>query len=634
MSFQFNAPSPLISQHQSSAPSNGLDQYQLPNGHGNLDDSDRGRAHSPAGFPTSEPCRALSNYNGPTTNYNQGAANPYSNQNFMSTPSNCASDASMNSMHYGSNNSFDLPFSTVPATLSICDKDTLRNKHKLNPEQVKLLKRHIHYNSDGNIGAVKSSMVIHGLLLNIDNKLEVQRLEGKSVKELVNNANKLAKTTVNVSEELKHSFIDPNITSYTTASVVHTIMGILRAHSTDLGCKDIIAKPLGETALKVVAKASINSASQQLRTLLIASVFGEDSKTRKKAKDPLTLEAFSHQMIDKWSSGGLGSITGKKYQLWFAMMCVWLLDLGKDRALSTADSEEPEPESTQESTSATPLGSAQLEEPPTKKRCVGKTSQDNAFWPMFTAFMQEKVALWGEDIKLNGWPNFLGECVMKDWKHFGKNEHRLPVLSLELAVGATPGSGTDVQDQVWFQAGAMMRIYLKENLGSVVIHASHTTDADETMVDYDSDIMSDDLSKPDHELLLRSLRDAEERNKSLLAQALALKELNENLEKEVNCLKVNYNKLDDECADLWREQLLEKREPLVHHRNPSPTSVPVNFGFEMQAYLDSIDCVIERESCGGFISVKEKILSEEEKLELRVKRVLLAKDVMDGKGCG
>ncbi|KAE9398392.1 hypothetical protein BT96DRAFT_994868 [Gymnopus androsaceus JB14] len=459
MSFQFNAPSPLISQHQSSPPSNGLDQYQLPNGNGNLDDSDRGRAHSPAGFPTSEPRRALSNYNGPTANYNQGATNPYSNQNFMSTPSNRASDASMNSMRYGSDDSFDLPFSTVPATLSVRDKDTLGrfaentgNKHKLNPEQVKSLKRHIHYNSDGNVGAVKSSMVIHGLLLDIDNKFEAQRLEGESVKELVNNANKLAKTTVNVSEELKktiqclgkHSFIDPNITSYTTASVVHTIMGILRARSTDLGCKEIIAKPLGETALKVVAKASIKSASQQLRTLLIASVFGEDTKTKKKAKDPLTLEAFSHQMIDRWRSGGLGSITGKEYQLRFAMMRVWLLDLGKDAALSTADSEEPEPESTQESTSATPLGSAQSEEPPTKKRRVGKTSQDNAFWPMFTAFMQEKVALWGEDIKLNGWPNFLGECVMKDWKHFGKDERRLPVLSLELAVGATPGSGADV----------------------------------------------------------------------------------------------------------------------------------------------------------------------------------------------
>ncbi|KAE9398393.1 hypothetical protein BT96DRAFT_994869 [Gymnopus androsaceus JB14] len=151
---------------------------------------------------------------------------------------------------------------------------------------------------------------------------------------------------------------------------------------------------------------------------------------------------------------------------------------------------------------------------------------------------------------------------------------------------------------------------------------SDTTDADETMVDYDSDIMSDDLSKPDRESLLRSLRDAEERNKSLLAQALALKELNENLEKEVNRLKVNYNKLDDECADLWWEQLSEKREPLVHHRKPSPTSVPVNFGFNMQAYLDSIE------------PLKEKILSEEEKLELRVKRVLLAKDVVDGKGCG
>lgn len=59
------------------------------------------------------------------------------------------------------------------------------------------------YNTDGNIGAVKSSVVIHGLLLSIDNKFDAQRVEAEGVKELVNNANKLATKTVYVSEELK-----------------------------------------------------------------------------------------------------------------------------------------------------------------------------------------------------------------------------------------------------------------------------------------------------------------------------------------------------------------------------------------------------------------------------------------------
>ncbi|KAE9388070.1 hypothetical protein BT96DRAFT_1004527 [Gymnopus androsaceus JB14] len=163
------------------------------------------------------------------------------------------------------------------------------------------------------------------------------------------------------------------------------------------------------------------------------------------------------------------------------------------------------------------------------------------------------------------------------------------------------------------------------------------SDTNETMVDYDSDITStsDNLGKPDHELLLRLLRDAEERNRSLLAQAIALKELNEALEKEVDRLKVNYNQLDDECADLWWERLMKTQENFVHHRKSSPDSTSANFGFNAKAYLDSINHAVERQPLtGSFIAVKEKIHSKEEKFELRVKRVLLAKDVLDGKGYG
>lgn len=59
------------------------------------------------------------------------------------------------------------------------------------------------YNTDGNVGAVKSLVVIHGFLLNLDNKFEAQRIDGEAIKELVGNANKMAKTSVSISEELK-----------------------------------------------------------------------------------------------------------------------------------------------------------------------------------------------------------------------------------------------------------------------------------------------------------------------------------------------------------------------------------------------------------------------------------------------
>lgn len=119
-----------------------------------------------------------------------------------------------------------------------------------------------------------------------------------------------------------------------------------------------------------------------------------------------------------------------------------------------------------------------------------------------------------------------------------------------------------------------------------------------------------------------------------MAQAIALKASNEALEKELDCIKINYNKLDDECADLWRERLLQEKEPLSHHRKLPPAPTRVNFGWDIRAYLGCIERVVEKESHGEFVSVKEKIISEEEKFERRVKLVLLARDVLDGKGYG
>ena len=56
----------------------------------------------------------------------------------------------------------------------------------------------------------------------------------------------------------------------------------------------------------------------------------------------------------------------------------------------------------------------------------------------------KQISMAGASVLTDSIISFLGECIMKDWKHFGKDECRLPVLSLELAVGATPSSGTDV----------------------------------------------------------------------------------------------------------------------------------------------------------------------------------------------
>lgn len=101
-------------------------------------------------------------------------------------------------------------------------------------------------------------------------------------------------------------------------------------------------------------------------------------------------------------------------------------------------------------------------------------------------------------------------------------------------------------------------------------------------------------------------------------------------------MKVDYNQLDDEYAYLWQEHVLKKQDKLDRHQVLSnDDSTPANFGFNAKAYLDSMDRAVESQPLTyGFISKKEKVLSKEQKFELRVKRVLLAKDVLDKKGYG
>lgn len=141
MSFHFS------SAHQSSSPSNGNEQYQLPDMSGTVSNT------SSPGFANPEPRHALSDYNrGGTTDYNQPGTDSYAQHSgFSSTPSNRASETPINRVPYGPDENFDLPFTTLLTSLSNSDKDTLAhftentgNKYRLNPEQVKSLKRHIH----------------------------------------------------------------------------------------------------------------------------------------------------------------------------------------------------------------------------------------------------------------------------------------------------------------------------------------------------------------------------------------------------------------------------------------------------------------------------------------------------------
>ncbi|KAJ3719384.1 hypothetical protein C8R42DRAFT_723066 [Lentinula raphanica] len=309
------------------------------------------------------------------------------------------------------------------------------NKGDLQREQVKRLKRHIEYSTDGNIGTVKSFMVLHGEMFQVMNKMDTQQLNVEPIMELVGVANQNAKTNVQIGETLnktiialsKDLVIDPLLISYTNLG--HKLLNKLRTNAQEYGCKELIDKPVGESVLKTKALGQVKNSLQQFRQSLLISVFGQRSTGKtKKPKEPVPLDEFSYATIDKWRLGGLGSITGKEYQLRFAVLRVWIHDvLGNDGAPAVTDGE---PNATE--------GSSHR----------GKTAANDAFWPMFTKYLETKVTQWGPDIKKSGWPVFLAECVKRDWELFGQQENRLGPLQLTsapttsslgfLSSGATP----------------------------------------------------------------------------------------------------------------------------------------------------------------------------------------------------
>lgn len=114
-----------------------------------------------------------------------------------------------------------------------------------------------------------------------------------------------------------------------------------------------------------------------------------------------------------------------------------------------------------------------------------------------------------------------------------------------------------------------------------------------------------------------------ERNTILLAHTKALKEINAELERELDQLKIKYNEMDNENAELWSERLLQ------YPTSPPPPSA---YSFDVKRYLDHM--AKDREAKTGqesYVRTTKRILSEDEKLELRVKKILLAKDALERK---
>ncbi|KAJ3768277.1 hypothetical protein FB446DRAFT_707148 [Lentinula raphanica] len=360
----------------------------------------------------------------------------------------------------------DLGFRTEhnSASLTKDDKDNLRrfaektgNLNMLKIEQIQRLKRHIdvsdyvffkpfvenrdlsilQYNTDGNIGNVKSSIAIHSAILEVANSVESQRVDYQAISELVANANRAANSKMVVGNDTrkmiqslsKDRVISPSITSYTT--MTHQLFDIVKGNAKKYECEDILEKPLGSKAIRAACNDAAKSALQQFRTALIMSLWGETTSSKKTTpKDPATLEVFTHSMMDKWRDGALGSTSGKDYQMRFAMIRVWLLKLGKETAMaaSSADIDNNNNDDIDIDDSSSSSTRAD-QEPPTKRQrnnnMGGRTMRKKAFWSLFTDELTEKTKLWGTDLRKEEWKRYLADCVQQDWKIFGQGRQGL-----------------------------------------------------------------------------------------------------------------------------------------------------------------------------------------------------------------
>ncbi|KAJ3963480.1 hypothetical protein EV361DRAFT_956991, partial [Lentinula raphanica] len=236
--------------------------------------------------------------------------------------------------------------------------------------------------------------------------------------------------------------INPALTSYTT--LTHHLMEIVKKDAKKYECEALLAKPLGGKAIRAACNDAAKSVLQQLRMALINSLWGTESGGKKKrTKDPLTLEAFTHMMMDKWAEGGVGSSHGRDCQMRFAMIRVWLHDLGKERALASTDVEDtPGDDNENEGGDDLTSSGQSNQDRPSKRRKTtpgGKTAHKKAFWWLFTEELTQKIAAWGNDLRKDEWKRYLADCVQRDWMLYGKGQQGLlPALNMELVRAAPP----------------------------------------------------------------------------------------------------------------------------------------------------------------------------------------------------
>ncbi|KAJ3964912.1 hypothetical protein EV361DRAFT_940952 [Lentinula raphanica] len=330
-------------------------------------------------------------------------------------------------------------------TLTTQDRDSLCHfvdklglKHDLSHDQVSSLKRHVEYNSDGNVGSVKSFIVIHGALCQVLNKLDAQHVDQEGITELVANVNREAKGNISVpagvrkmiQELSKDKAISPDITDYTT--LPHQLYDIVKDDAKNYECEELLSKPMGNKAIRQACKDAAKSALQQFRMAIISLIWGETTG-KKKGKDPLMLEEFTYMVMDKWRPGGVGSSHGKNYQMRFAMIRVWVLCLGKERAMASGDVDDMSgnPNEDNDGNENGVSSSSDRERPAKRQKSGGRTAQKRAFWSMITEELQKKVNTWGTDLRKEEWKRYLASCVHQDWEKFGKSQRLLEALNFE-----------------------------------------------------------------------------------------------------------------------------------------------------------------------------------------------------------
>ncbi|KAI0357217.1 hypothetical protein OH77DRAFT_1422770 [Trametes cingulata] len=268
--------------------------------------------------------------------------------------------------------------------------------------------------------------------------------------------------------------IEAGRTSYTELHL--DVLDYITINKVRFGFEDVFAEPAREATLRLAISKKCSNARTTLRNQLIKSISGKSRKSLEEA----TLEIFK-----KMKKGGVGAenITAE-HQIRLALLRRWtreLLGLGLPPSRRGASALKPI-EGVDDSSGdvwATYSAPAEPSAPQSKKRkadndanavtdhsgeptirpTVGKTPKGEDFWSKIDAILEEKLHLWGDNMKeSDDWRDYIDATISRDRQLFGSSKSRfvtpLPLKSIPIVLPLDGPSTTHPAPSEMMDAGS------------------------------------------------------------------------------------------------------------------------------------------------------------------------------------